>query len=246
MARNAAALAREFLARRESMVVRAKAPRDYVTEADVAVEKLIREEIARAFPEDAVLGEEGGGTMASRLWVIDPIDGTNNFAHGLPQFAVSIAFCIDGQPVLGVIAEPANGTLYRAQRGAGAFRDGEKIRVSGTTALDQSMVEYGYADLRSTADNLGLIGRLVDAGCQIRQMGSAAMGLARVADGRTDGYCELYLNSWDVLAGMLLITEAGGRFNDFLSDDGIMQGNAVLGATSGIMAALARVTGIQR
>ncbi|MCC6470155.1 MAG: inositol monophosphatase [Alphaproteobacteria bacterium] len=244
LARECAALALEHRRDPARMNVQAKGRRDFVTAADLAVERLIRERISREFPGDGFLGEEGGGASAPLLWVVDPIDGTNNFARGLPSFAVSIAFCVDGRPVVGAIAEPVTGAIYTARKGGGSFRDEAPIRVSDVGALDQAMIEYGYAERRPVADNLDLARRLLDAGCDVRQVGSAALGLARVAEGCLDAYCELHLNSWDVLAGMLLVEEAGGRFSDFLAGDGMTRGNSVLAATPGLVDDLKRVTGL--
>ena len=244
MAKDAAALAMTFWRGAAALDLRTKGLRDYVTAADTAVEKLIREQIAAVFPGDGFLGEESGGAAASRLWVVDPIDGTANFARGLPQFAVSIAFCVDRKPVVGVVAEPAMRAFYSARLGGGAFRNGTRIHASGTTDIQQSLVEFGYTERRSAEENLALMRRMVDAGCDVRLVGSAALGLARVAEGRSDGYCELHLNSWDVLAGMLLIAEAGGKTNDFLAGDGLTQGNPMLAAAPGMTASLARIMGL--
>ncbi len=244
VAREAAKLALSFWRNESTLGIRAKGLRDYVTAADTAVEKLIRERIATALPGDGFLGEESGGAAASRLWVVDPIDGTANFARGLPQFAVSIAFCADGKPVIGVVAEPAMGIFYTARHGGGAFRNGVRLHTSNTNDIERSLVEFGYAERYTAEENLALLRRLVDAGCDVRLVGSAALGLARVAEGRIDGYCELHLNSWDVMAGMLLIAEAGGKTNDFLAGDGLIQGNPMLAAAPGVAARLAQIMGL--
>ena len=244
MAKDAAALAMTFWRGAVVLDVRTKGLRDYVTAADTAVETLIRERVASVFPGDGFLGEESGGAVAPRLWVVDPIDGTANFARGLPQFAVSIAFCVDGKPVIGVVAEPAMDVIYTALRSDGAFRNGARIHVSDTNDIKRSLVEFGYTERRTPGENLALMRRMVDAGCDVRLVGSAALGLARVAEGRSDGYCELHLNSWDVLAGMLLIAEAGGKTNDFLADKGMTQGNPMLAAAPGVAAQLAQIMGL--
>jgi myo-inositol-1(or 4)-monophosphatase len=245
VAQEAAGLAMEYFGDRSRLALRSKGLRDHVTAADHAVEALVRGRIARAFPGDGFLGEESGGAVSPSLWVVDPIDGTANFARGLPSFAVSIAFCADGKPVLGVVAEPAAGAIYAARRGGGAFKNGTAIRASATASLDQSLVEFGYTERRSAADNLALMRRLVDAGCDVRLVGSATLGLARVAEGRIDGYCELHLRSWDVLAGMLLVTEAGGMTSDFLAGGGLTHGNPMLAAAPGVAAGLARIMGLK-
>ncbi|MCC7049930.1 MAG: inositol monophosphatase [Alphaproteobacteria bacterium] len=244
LARQCGARALELRRDRAALDVQAKGQRDFVTVADVAVERMIRERLAHAFPGDGFLGEEGGGGAAPLLWVVDPIDGTTNYSHGLPGFAVSIAFCVDGKPAIGVIAEPAAGAMYTTRRGAGAFRDRERLKVSATRGLDRCLVDFGYTEKRGTAANLDMQRKLLDAGCDLRQNGSAALGLARVAAGEFDGYCELHINSWDVLAGLLMVEEAGGRSSDFLANDGMLRGNPMLAATPGVADELAAVLGI--
>ncbi|MGQ0676891.1 MAG: inositol monophosphatase family protein [Rhodospirillales bacterium] len=244
IAGEAAALAMTFWRRAGALEVKAKGLRDYVTAADIAIEKLICERVAAAFSGDGFLGEEGGGTAAPCLWVVDPIDGTGNFARGLPHFAISIAFCLDGQPVIGAVAEPATGDIYTARRGGGACKNGAPIRASAANDLAHSLVEFGYAEPCSAAENLALMRRMVEAGCDVRLIGSAALGLARVAEGRSDGYCELYLRSWDVLAGMLLVAEAGGRTNDFLAGNGLTKGNPMLAAAAGVAVELGKAMGV--
>ncbi len=244
IAHEAAALALEFQRDPARLEVGSKGLRDYVTAADLAVERMIRERVSAAFPDDGFLGEEGGGAPAALLWVVDPIDGTANYARGLRHYAVSIAFCRDGRPELGVIAEPAAATVYTVRRGGGAFRNGAPIRVSPTRKLDRSLVEFGYTERRSADDNLALMRRLVDGGCDVRLIGSAALGLVRVAEGQADAYVEMHLNSWDVLAGLLLVAEAGGRHNDFLSNGGLVNGNPVLAAAPGVAGRLESMTGI--
>lgn len=233
-----------FLNDRSRMDIRAKGPRDLVTAADKGVERLIRDRVAAAFPEDHVLGEEEGGEINDRLWVIDPIDGTSNFARGLPSFAVSIAFCLDGQPVIGVIAEPAAAAIYTSRKGGGAFKNGIPIRASSVSDIGQSLVEFGYAPRHSRDENLALMRRMMDGGCDVRLIGSATLGLARVAEGLSDGYCELYLNSWDVMAGLVLVSEAGGQVCDFLANDGLRRGNRTIVSASGIADSLAQVSGL--
>ncbi len=244
MARDAARLAMSFFNDRARLDIRSKGKRDLVTAADQAVERLIRERVTAAFPQDRVLGEDEGGEIADRLWVVDPIDGTANFARGLPSFAVSIAFCREQHPLIGVIAEPAAAAIYTAKKGGGAFRNGVAIRASTATELDQSFVEFGYAERRTAEENLRLMRRMIDSGCDVRLIGSATLGLARVAEGLSEGYCELYLNSWDVMAGLVLIEEAGGRVCDFLANDGLRCGNPTIVSAPGIAEALAHVTGL--
>jgi myo-inositol-1(or 4)-monophosphatase len=195
------------------------------------VERVIRERLITAFSRDSFFGEESGGDFGRDVWVVDPIDGTANFARGIPHFCISIAFVRDLQTEVGVIYQPATDELYVARRGGGATLNGRRIRVSGLTDPRQAMIEAGWSTRRPSAPYIALVDHLYRVGAQVRRAGSGTLGLAYVADGRTDAYCELHMNSWDVLAGLLLVEEAGGYVNDFLAEDGLRRGNAVLGCT---------------
>ncbi len=243
MAREAGRLALRYLADPATLDVRLKGAQDMLTAADGAVERLIVDRLRAAFPQDAFLGEEGGrvvgGAVDGPCWVIDPIDGTANFARGLPTWCVSIALVLAGRTELGVIHDPNADLSYTATRGGGAWRNGQRLAVSTTTDLVRATVDTGYSS-RTPAPAFGeLVTRLLQRGIQVTQCGSAALGLARVADGRLDGYVERHLYAWDALAGLLLIEEAGGRVNDFLAGDGLALGNQTVAATPALYAALA-------
>jgi myo-inositol-1(or 4)-monophosphatase len=242
--REAGQLARRYFADPASLGVRLKGPQDWLTEADGASERLIRERLLAAFPEDTLVGEEGGGAISERTWVVDPIDGTANFARGRPHWGISIAFVEAGVPTLGVVYGPMQDELYAARRGGGAVRNGVPIRASATVEMGRAFVECGYATRIPHGDWVALVGRVLATGAQIRRAGSAVLGLAYVADGRSDGYCELHTYPWDALAGILLVEEAGGRVSDFLAGDGLKRGNPVLACAPGLAPALAAVTGI--
>ena len=158
---------------------------------------------------------KAGGIEAERLWVVDPIDGTINFIRGLPSYAVSIAYVEAGSVLLGVVHVPLLGETFVAQRGQGAFCNGRTIRVSECTRLEAARVAAGFAQRGSKAQHLRFLGRLLRAGSDILKVNSAAVCLAMIAAGRIDGYFERELRSWDVLAGQLLVREAGGWTNDF-------------------------------
>ena len=211
-----------------------KGPQDYVLESDAEVERVIREHVTSAFPRDSFFGEESGGDFGSDVWIVDPIDGTANFARGIPHFGISIAFVRNNRTEVGVIYQPVTDELYAAQRGAGATLNGRKISVSGLADIQRSLIEAGWSSRRPPEPYLATLGRFYQAGAQVMRTGSGALGLAYVASGRSDGYCELHMNSWDALAGLLLVQEAGGWVNDFLADDGIRHGNAVIGCTPGL------------
>jgi myo-inositol-1(or 4)-monophosphatase len=244
LAEEAGAVARHYFRAPERLHIAEKGPRDIVTAADLAVDALIRRRIAETFPGDAILTEEAGGVVTDRLWIVDPIDGTQNFAHGVAHFAVSIAFRADGETLCGAVIDPAAGELFSAKRGGGAFCDGRRLKVSGATRPEDAVIDAGYSHRLPMDDYLGLLGRIVRAGFDFSQMGSAALGLAHVACGRIDGYCELHLWSWDVLAGLLLVEEAGGRVNDFAANDGLRRGNPVVACAPGIAASLREAAGI--
>lgn len=243
VAREAAALAARWHGDPE-LSVHLKGPHDFVSAADSAVEALVADRVAAAFPEDGLLGEETGGVPADSLWVVDPIDGTANFVRGLPHFCVSLAFVRGGVVEIGVIAAPLLDRLYVARRGLGAALNGRPIRVSGCADVAEAAVEAGYSNRLPRARYVSLLADLFDAGCAVRRCGSGALGLAEVADGRSDAYVELHINSWDVLAGMLLVHEAGGWTNDFLAGDGLVSGNPILACPVSLRDTLGRITEI--
>jgi myo-inositol-1(or 4)-monophosphatase len=221
-----------------------KGRHDVVTAMDVEVEHFIRAAIGRHYPNDAILGEEHGGSAGTRVWVIDPIDGTANYARGIAHYCVSIAYVENGAPVVGVLHDPSQERLYAASRGEGAWLNGERMAVSACDRIDEATVECGWSLRRSTADYLALLGRVMGAGCAIRRAGSGALGLADVAAGRVEAYCELHINAWDCAAGLLLVSEAGGFTNDFFAGEGMLKGNPILATNAALCATLAGVAGI--
>ena len=215
----------------------AKDALDFCTEADRAVERLIRDEIAASFG-DAVIGEEFGGAADDRVWVIDPIDGTVNFVHGSPRWCISIAYVERGVPEIGVIAAPATGEVFTAIRGQGADCNGAPLRVSRMAHRASPIVEVGWSSRRPFASYLTLLEALNGAGCEFRRHGSGALGMVDVARGTTDAYLEMHINAWDVLAGLVLVREAGGWTNDYLARDGITHGNPIIACTPELTARL--------
>jgi len=192
---------------------------DLVTEVDRACEALIVEEILASRPGDAILAEEGGGREqpdAEWRWVIDPLDGTVNYAHGFPRFCVSIGVERRGEREVGVVYDPLLDELFHARRGGGAFLGERRLEVSQRAKLEQALVATGFAyDVhRSREDNLAHFGRVLKAARGLRRDGSAALDLCYVAAGRLDAYWELKLHPWDVAAGLLIVEEAGGRCSD--------------------------------
>lgn len=204
---------------RADLPVEMKGRRDPVTAADRAVERMIVERLARERPDDSVVTEEelsaerGDG---ERRWVIDPLDGTNNFAHGIPHFCVSIALLDRAGALAGGVYDPMRDELFLAARGEGAARDGAPIRVAATASLRDALLATGFAyDRNETAENnVAPFSRLILEINDIRRMGSAALDLCYVACGRYDGFWEYHLKPWDTAAGALLVAEAGGRVTD--------------------------------
>ena len=190
-------------------------PSNIVTEMDRQAEALIVGCIAERFPDHAILAEEGGGRpgKASHRWIVDPLDGTTNYAHGMPFFAVSIALEIDGVVVMGVVYDPNRDECFTTRRGHGAFLKDAPMRVSETPTLDESLLSTGYPyDIRQVRDtNLAEHAAFMVRCRSVREMGSAAINLALVAAGRLDAFWELKLGPWDVAAGCLMVEEAGGR-----------------------------------
>jgi myo-inositol-1(or 4)-monophosphatase len=221
-----------------------KGRHDVVTAMDREVERFIRKAIAARYPNDAIIGEEEGGGGGEHLWLIDPIDGTANYARGIPHYCVSIGYLEHGVPTVAALHDPSHDWLYSAARGQGAWRDGEPLAVSPCDDLGAATVECGWSTRRSTADYLALVSRVMGAGCAMRRVGSGALGLTDVAAGRSEAYCEMHINAWDCAAGILLVTEAGGHTNDFFAGDGIKAGNPLIATNDALCAKLVGVIGI--
>ena len=194
---------------------------DLVTEVDVEVETMCREIIGERFPDHAVLAEElpnrPGATSASgHTWIFDPIDGTVNFAHGLPIYCASLALEVDSRIAIGAVFDPNRQELYVAERGGGARLNGRPLSVSSTRVLIDSMLCTGFPyDVHKTVDEVvGLFGAFVGRARAVRRLGSAALDLCYVAAGRLDGFWEQRLHPWDTAAGALMVEEAGGRVTD--------------------------------
>lgn len=222
-----------------------KGQQDYLTVTDGAVEQFVREQIAARFPGDGVLGEEAGGLVdTARLWIVDPIDGTANFARQIPHFCISLGLMVDGQMEAGAIYEPMHDELYIAQRGQGAWLHGKPMRVSTIADLKASTVEVGWSTRIPVDTYLAMAGKAAHAGCSVRRAGSGSLGLAYVAAGRTEAYAEPHINAWDVAAGLLLVTEAGGRINNFWGSNGLGAGNEVLVTNAALADSFSSLTGI--
>jgi len=210
---------------------------DLVTDVDRACERRIIEAIQRARPGDAILAEEGSGEDdpdAEWRWVIDPLDGTSNYAHGYPRFCVSIGIEHRGSATLGVVYDPLLDELFAAVRGRGATLNGRPLRVSDESSLERAMLSTGFAyDVhRSLEDNLDHFAAFVKAAQAIRRDGSAALDLCYVAAGRFDGFWEIKLHPWDVAAGIVIVEEAGGRISDFSGAPDCSSGREIIASNA--------------
>jgi myo-inositol-1(or 4)-monophosphatase len=221
--------------------VRAKGQNDFVTEIDMQAEREIIDIVRKSYPDHAFLAEESGQSGdAEFVWIIDPLDGTTNFMHGFPQFAVSIGVQRRGRMEHGVVYDPLRQELFTTSRGEGAQVDGKRIRVSGHTGLERALIGTGFpyrANLHWLDNYMGMFKAVTMQTAGIRRPGAAALDLAYVAAGRLDAFWELGLSPWDTAAGMLLITEAGGMVGTLTGGDYQHQGNIVAG-TPKVYAAL--------
>lgn len=246
IARDLGALALSYFNDRDKLGITMKGAQDWLTVADGMVEAKFRERITELFPGDGVMGEEQGGAASDRLWIIDPIDGTANFAHGDRQWCVSIGFLERGVPVLGVIYAPAMEEMFIARKGHGAFLNGKAMAPADTANLARATLEIGWSNRRPLDEYLTNVRKAFEAGANVKRGASGALGVAHVALGRTDGYVETHINAWDVAAGVVIAREAGAFINDFFSGpDALVKGNPIITAAPGIAGALKALTGLE-
>lgn len=235
-------LALEFFRRLDTLTVRSKGLQDLVSEADVETEILIRSRLKERFPEDGFLGEETGRAElsgAGGVWVVDPIDGTQPFVHGMSGWCVSIAFVADGRLEMGFVNAPARAELFIGRRGGAATLNGRPIHVSGASSIADGILAIGYSTRRPPDRFLEVFASLIRDGAMFHREGSGALSLCYVAAGRLVGYIEIHINSWDCLGAVAVIQAAGGKVNDFLAGDGLWSGNPLAAGTPGVYPRLA-------
>ncbi len=223
----------------EHLQVSKKGPADFVSAADRIAEKTIYQELLKARPKYGFLLEEGGeipGVDTSNRWIVDPLDGTTNFLHGIPHFAISIALERDGAPFAGVVYEPIHDEMFWAERGQGAHLNGRRIRVSGRSDLNESLLATGipFKGERDHPLFLRQLGEIMAVTAGVRRFGSAALDLAWVAAGRYDGFWETGIHAWDMAAGIAIVREAGGLVSDLSGGEGMMKSGDILAANSAI------------
>jgi len=238
-------LARDF-GEVQNLQVSLKGPGDYVSQADRKAEKIIREELMKARPTYGFLGEESEeivGTDGAHRWIVDPLDGTTNFLHGIPCFAVSIALERNGEIVAGVVLNPATDELFTAERGGGAFLNDRRLRVAARKNLSDAVIGCGVPHLGRGNHGKFLIElrHVMGEVAGMRRLGAAALDLAYVAAGRFDGFWERDLSEWDMAAGILLIREAGGYVSDLDGGSAMFDTGAIVGGNEYIHKALREV-----
>lgn len=212
-----------------------KHAQDWLTETDGKVEAFISAEIKKLFPEDGFQGEEEGETRTGALrWIVDPIDGTSNYARGRNRWCVSLGLMEGNTPILGIISAPPVKEFYTARLGHGAFMNGKQIHASPVTDPKISMVELGWSHVSKKEEFLKYADAILETGAMIRTLGSGTMSLVDVASGRLDGHFEMSINLWDVAAALVLLQEAGAKVSPFLKDGGLHQPTPLLTAAPGL------------
>jgi myo-inositol-1(or 4)-monophosphatase len=230
----------------EHLQVSVKGTGEFVSTADLKAERTLKAELKKARPGYAMLFEEGGaepGSDARHRWIVDPLDGTTNFLHGIPHFAISIALERDDEIVAGVVYEPIRDEMYWAEKGAGAYVNDRRLRVSARRQLAEAVIGTGipYGDRADDRAYMATLASVMAATSGVRRMGAAALDLAYVAAGRYDGFWEFGLSPWDIAAGLLLVREAGGYVSDLAGGHGMIASGDVLAANDHLHLPLAAV-----
>lgn len=239
------ALVRDF-GEVEQLQVSKKGPADFVSLADHRAEDIVFAALSKARPGFGFVLEERGavaGTDTSNTWLVDPLDGTTNFLHGIPHFAVSIALQRDGQPIAGVVYEPVNDQMFWAEKGGGARLNGRRLRVSARRHMAESIFATGipFKGVRDHPQFLGQLGAVMAESAGVRRFGAAALDLAYLAAGRFDGFWESGLGAWDMAAGIVLVREAGGFVSDFEGGDAMLSRGDIVAANDHLHAPLGRL-----
>ena len=230
----------------ENLQVSTKGPGDFVSKADREAERMIKEDLMGARPTYGWLGEESApeaGVDPTRRWIVDPLDGTTNFLHGMPHWAVSIALEHKGEIVSAVVFDAAKDEMFWAEKGAGAWMNERRLRVSGRRALHEAVFATGvpFGAKKTLPAMLADLARLMPACAGVRRWGAASLDLAYVAAGRFDGYWERELQAWDIAAGVLLVREAGGIVQALREGDDIFEKGAVLCSNDPLFAQFSKI-----
>ena len=227
-------LAMSYFNSLETLDIKSKGPQDFVSEADYNTEVLIKDAIKAKFPDDAFFGEETGPTGlagANGIWVVDPIDGTQPFLMGMSSWCVSIAFISGEEMLIGLVYSPAGNQFFAAQKGRGATLNEKPIEARNAKTLNDGIVSVGYSNRTTPKELIQMMSGLLENGGMYHRNGSGALGICYVASGALIGYIEKHINSWDCLAALLIVKEAGGRINNFIKDNGLHDGGKIIAAS---------------
>lgn len=227
----------------EQLQVSKKGPSDFVSIADKKAEEIIHEELQKARPDYSFLLEENGeikGKDTSNTWIVDPLDGTTNFLHGIPHFAVSIGLVRDNEPFAGVVYNPISDELYTAEKGGGAFLNNRRLRVSGRNRLDEAVFATGipYHKSGKEAGFLPRLAAVMSVSAGVRRFGAASLDLAYTAAGRYDGFWETGLSAWDIAAGIVIVKEAGGFITDMDGGQNMLESGDIIAANPDLIGPL--------
>ncbi|MCC5988197.1 MAG: inositol monophosphatase [Pararhodobacter sp.] len=230
----------------EQLQVSTKGPGDFVTRADREAERLLREELSAGRPNYGWLGEETGaaeGKDPTRRWIVDPLDGTTNFLHGLPHWAVSVALEYKGEIVAAVVFDAAKGELFHAEKGQGAYLNDQRMRVSGRSRMNEALFATGvpFGARPALPATLQDIARLMPGSAGLRRWGAASLDLAYVAAGRLDGFWERGLQPWDIAAGLLLVQEAGGFAEPIRPGSSMLETGSLIAANAGLFESFTKI-----
>ena len=245
LAREAGELAHKYFQNLDQIIVESKGTQDEVSIADRETEVFIRAKIAEAFPDDGILGEEGGDDRDGKniIWVIDPIDGTACFVNGMFSWCVSIAVTVDNVPTIGAVFDPNAKEFFHAMRGQQAFVNDKPIHVKEVADFKGGVLGVGFSHRSQPEEFTPFMHALLTSGGMFIRNGSGALMLCYVAAGRLIGYYEPHINSWDCLAAITIVEAAGGRCNNFLAHDGMTRGNPILAAGKTLYPMLVAATG---
>jgi myo-inositol-1(or 4)-monophosphatase len=249
IAREAGRMVRDAFPRTAMRKVEFKGPVNPVTEIDLQAEEIIVSRLREQFPGHRLLAEEGGGdewrAPGPPIWLVDPLDGTNNLSHGFPHVGISLGLVEEGTPVVGVVHDPLRDETYTARAGGGASLNGEPIAVSGVADLAQAFLATGFPYDRRTApdNNVERLGRFLRSSQGVRRTGAAVLDLSYVACGRLDGFWEIRLSPWDVAAGILIVREAGGRVTDANGSPDCVSGRFIVASNGRIHQRMLEVAG---
>ncbi len=246
-ARRAATIINRASLNLERLQIDRKQHNDFVTEVDKAAEEAIIETLSEAYPNHGFLAEESGELLnnSDHIWIIDPLDGTTNFIHGFPQYAVSIALSVNGVIQQAVVYDPNRDELFSASKGAGAYVDRRRLRVASQIKLENALIGTGfpYRQDQDVDQYLKIFAEMTRQCAGLRRPGAASLDLAYVAAGRYDGFFESELKPWDMAAGALIITEAGGLVGNYRGEEGFLESGEIMAGNPRIFAQMAQVLG---